>query len=310
MNKFNRFNCFLIICALSLALFIYCNGSGTTSTGGDDDGDTTGTTLEDTTGDTTGGDTTGTDTTGTDTTGSDTTGDTTGTVIEDPTDAILADHTVVDSFDDISLSDVEYISENFSFYYGHTSHGSQIITGLNMIQSEDANYVKPYFYERSDDLGTLGDTSWVVNLRYRLDQGEYNIAMMSWCGGVSTNNETGMNTYLNKMNELESDYPDIIFIYMTGHLDGTGDAGNLRAMNNLIRSYCETNDKILFDFADIESYDPDGTFYPDGSDACEWCTTWCATHDCPSCGSCAHSHCFNCYIKGKAFWWLMSQLVQ
>ena len=35
---------------------------------------------------------------------------------------------------------------------------------------------------------------------------------------------------------------------------------------------------------------------------------WCATHTCPSCSGCAHSHCFNCYQKGKAFWWMMSRM--
>jgi hypothetical protein len=23
---------------------------------------------------------------------------------------------------------------------------------------------------------------------------------------------------------------------------------------------------------------------------------------------CAHSHCFNCYLKGKAFWWLLARM--
>ena len=60
--------------------------------------------------------------------------------------------------------------------------------------------------------------------------------------------------------------------------------------------------------SDIESYDPDGNYYPDASDDCGWCSTWCAGHSCPACGSCAHSHCFNCYLKGKAFWWMMARL--
>jgi hypothetical protein len=95
---------------------------------------------------------------------------------------------------------------------------------------------------------------------------------------------------------------------MTGHLDGTGVDGNLYARNNQIRQYCDENGKVLFDFADIESYYPAGTFYPDETDACNWCYDWCAENDCLECGSCAHSHCFNCYQKGKAFWWLMARL--
>ena len=84
---------------------------------------------------------------------------------------------------------------------------------------------------------------------------------------------------------------------------------HLYARNNQIRAYCNAHDKILFDFADIESYDPDGNYYPDETDACAWCATWCEQHTCIPCDGCAHSHCFNCYQKGKAFWWMMARMV-
>jgi hypothetical protein len=95
---------------------------------------------------------------------------------------------------------------------------------------------------------------------------------------------------------------------MTAPLDGTGPGGSIYARNNQIRDFVESHDKILFDFADIESFDPDGIYYPFGSDACEWCEQWCADHTCPGCEDCAHSHCFNCYLKGKAFWWLLARI--
>ncbi len=222
--------------------------------------------------------------------------------------SIIADHSVISQYELIPDTIIQSISGNFRFNYGHTSHGSQIITGLSMIQIEVPSMDAPYFGEFSDDLGTLGDTSWAATFRNRFNIGDYNMGMMSWCGGVSTNTPAGIATYLAKMSEFESAFPEVTFIYMTGHLDGTGTDGNLYAMNDLIRDCCLQNGKILFDFADIESYDPEGTYYPDESDACEWCEDWCATHSCPSCGGCAHSHCFNCYQKGKAFWWLMARV--
>ena len=224
----------------------------------------------------------------------------------------LADNGSAEDFGSIPSATFDAVRSDYRIFYGHTSHGSQIVTGLQMLQQEDASlYALPQFHEPGGDLGHNGDLTWEATTREFLenpDNTAYNVVMWSWCGGVSDNTEEGIDIYLNAMNGLEADYPDITFIYMTGHLDGTGEDGNLRTRNDQIRAFCQENDKILFDFADIESFDPDGNFYPDETDACGWCETWCASHDCPSCESCAHSHCFNCYRKGKAFWWLMARL--
>jgi hypothetical protein len=227
----------------------------------------------------------------------------------EPTDAIIADHTVVAEFSSIPPATIQAIGDNYNIYYVHTSHGSQIMTGIDMVYDEDNSYDPPYFHEVGDDLGHNGDTSWVPATRIYLDaHSECNMAMFSWCGGASDNTEEGINIYLAAMEGLEADYPAVIFIYMTGHLDGGGPDGNLYLRNNQIRDYCIAHDKILFDFADIESYDPDGAYYPDESDYCNWCYDWCAVHTCPTCGGCAHSHCFNCYLKGKAWWWMMARI--
>ncbi len=223
--------------------------------------------------------------------------------------ALVADHSSCAAFDLVPMSVIEDIGTNYNIYYVHTSHGSQIMSGLDMVEAEGAAYVQPYFYERGDDLGHVGDTSWVPYTRTYLDATpSCNMAMFSWCGGCSDNTVEGIQIYLDKMEELESDYPAVTFIYMTGHLDGSGVDGVLYRNNNQIRSYCTANSKILFDFADIESWDPGGIYYPDESDGCAWCLDWCSTHTCPTCGSCAHSHCFNCYQKGKAWWWMMAKI--
>lgn len=224
-------------------------------------------------------------------------------------DAIIADHYAVGEFESIPDSVIQAIGDYFTIFYGHTSHGSQVMTGINLLYNENTLYDPPYFNEYGDDLGLNGDTTWVAPTRSWLDaHPDYNVVMWSWCGGCSGNTEEGINIYLNAMNQLEQEYPGVIFIYMTGHLDGTGTGGNLYARNNQIRSYCVTNNKILFDFADNESYDPDGSYYPDASDACEWCSDWCAVNPCSTC-ACAHSHCFNCYLKGKAWWWMMAKIL-
>ena len=217
-------------------------------------------------------------------------------------------HTSANYFDLIPDTMFAAIESGFNIFYGHTSHGSQIMTGLNLLANADSMITLPSIHEISDDLGHNGDTSWVPPTRTWLNaHPECNLVMWSWCGGCSDNTEAGINIYLQAMASLEAAYPDVVFIYMTGHLDGTGVDGNLYARNNQIRSYCDAHNKVLFDFADIESYDPDGTYYPDETDACNWCADWCVSHTCETC-SCAHSHCFNCYRKGRAFMWLLARL--
>jgi hypothetical protein len=227
-----------------------------------------------------------------------------------PGQAVVADHTVIAEFDQIPTSYFDQVRAECNFYYGHTSHGSQIVTGISMLQSENALYNSPSMWEVSDDLGHSGDLTWVYPTEFYLDtHPECDVVMWSWCGGVSDNTVEGIDAYLGAMSTLEAAYPDVTFVYMTGHLDGGGPDGNLYLRNNQIRDYCYANNKILFDFADIESYDPDGTWYPNESDACNWCYDWCAAYTCPGCASCAHSHCFNCYLKGKAFWWMMARVL-
>lgn len=222
-----------------------------------------------------------------------------------PTTATIADHTIIHHYESLSSSTISAI-QDLHIYYVHTSHGSQIMTGLHMLP-----HSLPYFHEVESDLGYNGDTSWEDPARRYLDNHpDCDVVMMSWCGGCSDNTKQGINAYLNTFNQLEQDYPNVVFIYMTGHLDGTGVNGNLYARNNQIRDFCYKNNKILFDFADIESYDPDGNFYPDEDDSCNWCDTWCQTHNCLSCRDCAHSHCFNCSLKGKAWWCMMAEVVK
>jgi len=224
---------------------------------------------------------------------------------------LVADHTVVSQFASTPGGAFATAMERLNVYYGHTSHGSQLVTGLGMLDPI-VDHGALALYEEYGDLGHLGDLAWAGLTRTYLDaHPEVNVVVWSWCGGVSDNTVDGIQAYLDEMNLLESEYPGKTFVYMTGHLDGSGEDGLLRVNNRQIRNWCEAHGKVLFDFEDIESWDPAGTYYPDETDACGWCTTWLAEHPdaCPDCGdSCAHSHCFNCYQKGQAFWWLLARL--
>jgi uncharacterized repeat protein (TIGR01451 family) len=219
--------------------------------------------------------------------------------------------------------------------YGHTSHGSQPITGMGVLEANtpsglyDFNTngaVTPGVLSIADTTpsGDLGAADWEARTRTYLNGAgsDRNVVVWSWCGQVSSATPSYIQTYLNLMNGLEQDYPNVTFVYMTGHLDGEGVEGNLNLRNEQIRQYCRDNNKVLFDFADIESYDPDGSEflsryaeddcdYTCGAGTCNWADQWCAAHGsdplCDSC-SCAHSRPLNCNLKARAFWWMMARI--
>jgi hypothetical protein len=232
--------------------------------------------------------------------------------------------------------------------YSHTSHGSQLVTGMEAFRGKIGSLyhytasgwgAEPGVFlndcwacEHAGDLGYEGDLAWrdATVTMLGLVGNDRNVVMWSWCGGVSDNTRAGIKTYLNAMNKLEQRYPDVRFVYMTGHLDGTGATGNLNKRNNQIRAYCRKNNKVLFDFADIESHAPKGSvnfmrrmaddncdYDSDGNGNLDrnWAADWIADHPNSSltrlagkCAECAHSQQLNCVLKGRAFWWMMARL--
>jgi hypothetical protein len=115
--------------------------------------------------------------------------------------------------------------------------------------------------------------AWAAATReYLNSNSDVNVVVWSWCGTVSGASEKLIDGYLNDLCELEEEFPAVRFVYMTGHLDGTGSQGNLHARNEQIRAYCLKHGKVLYDFADIERFDPDGVDYLDklGTDGCNW----------------------------------------
>lgn len=247
---------------------------------------------------------------------------------------IIIDH-ICTGLDAIPEYWIERAKERLRVSYGHTSHGSQPISGMGVLMAGPLNVNGLYDFNTngavmtdvlsiadetpSGDLGNPDRTTWATRTREYLNGSgsDRNVVVWSWCGQADTTAEN-IDLYLNLMDELERDYPEVTFVYMTGHLNGTGETGGLNQRNNQIRDYCVANSKILFDFADIESYDPDGGYYLDrgADDGCNydggnWADEWCAANPddslCEPCG-CAHSEALNCNLKARAFWWMMARV--
>ena len=248
--------------------------------------------------------------------------------------------------------------QNLHIAYGHTSHGSQITDGMSglvafMNAKKSDGFVDNLFTFASggsggaldyrdfygnfggtgaSDLGNPNRTAWEAATRTYLGtpngQGlgsarpEINVIMWSWCGQVD-GTQSEIQNYLNLMSGLERDYPGVRFVYMTGHLNGGGTTGNVTVRNNQIRDYCRANNKVLFDFADIESYDPDGLVnymefgcddgcsYSRNGASHNWAIEWQNSHtqnvDWYDCGA-AHSQPLNANRKAYAAWWLWARL--
>ncbi len=207
---------------------------------------------------------------------------------------IIIDHNDTD-ITALTEADINRAKADLHIAYGHTSHGSQVTSGMNGLvgfangggkglslptdifawnNGGSGGALDLHDYFAPGDLGNPNRTAWADETRDYLDDpanADVNVVMWSWCGQADTS-EANINIYLNTMSQLEAeaDYADVSFVYMTGHLVGTGLTGNLHLRNEQIRDYCNANGKILYDFEDIESYDPDGAYYGD-KDANDYC---------------------------------------
>ena len=255
-----------------------------------------------------------------------------GTQVVQAQQPIIIDHTCTDlsKIPDYWLEE----AQKLAFHYAHTSHGSQIISGLTSLEGQDSKYAFDRFTAGSSPPSTLNcdagslciydgnppetyitpEDYWSTQTGISrtiavVNTGLFDYSMWSWCGQQSSNSEGTVQQYLDTISSFEAEYPDMRFILMTGHTDGG--SATLTRNNDMVRQYATDNGMVLFDFADIESYDPAGNYYPNTNDSCSWCTDWCNTHpdDCTNLEpDCAHSHPFNCLRKGQAFWWMMAQL--
>ena len=281
---------------------------------------------------------------------------------------IIVNHTCTD-INQIPEAAINKAKSDLHIAYAHTSHGSQLISGMGGSGSSNAlntfltdNPAYPNYSAGLcrwvDDSGNAGSTSGYLDLDDRFVSGdlgnpnrttwasrtrsylgnpinnttnpnygrgntrpEVNVIIWSWCGQASTS-ITNIDIYLNLMEELISDYPNVQFVFMTGHLNGTGAGRTLNLANEHIRNHCITNGRILYDFADIESYDPDGlvnymelmatdncAYDSDGNGSRDknWASDWQSAHtqnrDWWASGA-AHSQHLNGNLKGYAAWWL------
>ncbi len=255
-----------------------------------------------------------------------------------PNQIILLNHTCTD-ITKIPVDAVEKAKEQLHVAYNNSWwHGTQISYGMRGLVTFKGSL---YSFNEDGSDGALEfktnhtfgntynlesrDSAWYKATRQLLNNNsKINVVIWCWENGVSNAKSTDIDTYLSLMTKLETDFPNVKFVYMTGHLDGTSTSDNLWLRNEQIRNYCKSNNKILFDFADIESYDPDGNFFGDklANDTCgydsnndkiidkNWATDWQSKHTKtywyeypPLVGMSVSVKC-----KTYAMWWMLARL--
>jgi len=312
-------------------------------------------------------------------------GDCTGPVAASDGDSVTAtagfivDHTKTGlAIPDIWIAEVK---ASLHIAYEHTSHGSQLITGMNALE-DYPDFGTQYAWTDTtqgdsdslslDDYGipngpndlSQGDVDsdgdgiddWAESTYdYLVDPAHYhvNVILWSWCNIAGHD----IPRYLNSMewliglfdeggtHERAAEHP-VKFVFITGHANGGGENDSSDSQNRLIRDHVNQYNRILYDFADMENYDPDENYflnkrveddldydstppYDEGAKDANWAVEYLDRHDdseldrlttgdnvpgYDGAGSCAHSDGpdnlarLNCVLKGRASWHLYARL--
>jgi hypothetical protein len=223
---------------------------------------------------------------------------------------------------------IQKIKTEINLHFAHTSHGLQILEGLKRLSDPSLSVydarldytLKRYELPDSETFDILGGQRkipYVTPEEYWKDGGDLltreildayptiNVSMFCWCRELDRYSKNDVDAYLKKIDELEKDFPDVVFIYMTGNAQAKGPGAHNRYLRNeQIRNYCRENNKFLYDFADIDVWHNS--------------EKWMYTHEGKTSPrehpffrreEYAHTSYTSCEIKGKALWWLMARIV-
>lgn len=247
----------------------------------------------------------------------------------DQSSPLIIDHTCED-LSQIPPGWIDSVQAGWRLHYAHTSHGGQLVTGLSRIEVSDPtyDYSMGSSYLPTDpgalcifdgqEVGTYitPDLYWSTpqGMNYTRDVLDHNttinVSMWSWCTQLDYYTEAQVQAYLDSVTVLEAEYPNVIYVYMTGNAQATGSSGYNRYLRNeQIRAFCTAQNKALYDFADLDSwwYNPaieeweHETFDYGGTDVP-------IEHPQFNGSESGHTTYESCEQKGRALWWMMARL--
>jgi hypothetical protein len=249
----------------------------------------------------------------------------TAAAAEARTSALVINHNCTD-LAAIPHEAIQTAKDVCKWHYARLSHGRQLTEGMSRIEAVDPFYaaiwpsaggslpevpntlciysaaLAPDGYWRGSG---LGNTRSVLT-----GTPELNISAFSWCSDLNTASESYVRDYLAAMQTLESEFPNVIFVYFTGTAqDGDGYGYNRYLRNKQIRDFCVANNKVLYDFEDLDSwwFNPTteqwehSTYEYDGA-------TVPVEHPNLAGNDAEHTSYASCEQKGRATWWMMAML--
>ena len=161
------------------------------------------------------------------------------------------------------------------WYFTHASVGEHMMSGIAALHATNASYYRlrgvsatsvppagtetgviyeydrgnPGWWQKFDIFQSCVSNGW----RYPL----VNIAMNKLC---YIDDAADLNSCIGYVSSRELAYPETMFVYMTMPLTTSQDSVNYarNVYNDGMRNWCRTNNRVLFDIADIEAHDTNG----------------------------------------------------
>jgi hypothetical protein len=238
---------------------------------------------------------------------------------------IVVDHTCT-SLEAIPPEAIVTAQNVCKWHYARLSHGRQLMVGFERIEAADPFYAAIWpktggslpaapgaLCIYTDAIGP--ESYWLgsgINTTRSILSGtpELNISAFSWCSELNTASANYVQDYLDAMQTLESEFPNVTFVYFTGTAQDGGAYGYNRALRNeQIRDFCVANDKVLYDFEDLDSWwlNADtqqweqATYLYNGR-------TVPVEHPMLAGNDAEHTSYESCEQKGRAAWWMMAVL--